>query len=98
MYVEVNLQNLKLHIINSIYVITRCVCVYVRTSVAGCPEARRGVPVDLTRHKERAHCRRAVISQGRQQLQGHDRLNSRVQVRMARQRRSQLSDYRTPLE
>ena len=33
-----------------------------------------------------------------QKLQGHDRLNSRVQVRMARQRRSRLSDYRTPLE
>ena len=40
-------------------------CMYVRTSVAGCPEARRGVPVDLTRHKERAHCGHAVISQGR---------------------------------
>ena len=71
---------------------------YVRMSVAGCPEARRGVPVDLTHHKERAHCGRAVISQGRQQLQGHDRSNSRVQARMARQRRSRLSDYRTALE
>ena len=27
--------------------ITRCVCVYVRTSIAGCPEAQRGIPVDL---------------------------------------------------
>ena len=42
-----------------------CVCTYVRTYVAGCLEARRGVPVDLTRHKERAHCGRAIISQGR---------------------------------
>ena len=33
-----------------------------------------------------------------QQLQGHDRSNSRVQARMARQRQSQLSDYRTSLE
>ena len=46
-----------------LYMITRHAC--VRTSIAGCPEARRGVPVDLTRHKERAHCGRAVISQGR---------------------------------
>ena len=47
----------------SIYMITRCACVrtYVRTSVAGCPEAWRGIPIDLTRHKERAHCGRAVI-------------------------------------
>ena len=32
-------------------------------SVAGGPEARCGVLVDLTRHKVRAHCGRAVISQ-----------------------------------
>ena len=43
--------------VHSIYVITRCAC--VRTSVGGCPEARRGVPVDITRHKARAHCGRA---------------------------------------
>ena len=62
----------------SIYMITRyaCVRVYVRPSVTGCPEARRGVPIDLKRHKVRAHCGRAVISQGQQQLQGHDRSNS----------------------
>ena len=40
-------------------------CTYVCTSVTGCPEVQRGVPVDLTRHKESAHCGRAVISQGR---------------------------------
>ena len=42
--------------------ITRCAC--VRTSIAGCPEAWHGVAVDLTRHKERPHCDRVVISQG----------------------------------
>ena len=31
---------------------------------AGHPEAWRGFPVDLTRHKQRAHYDRAVISQG----------------------------------
>ena len=38
--------------------------VYVRTSVAGSPEARHGVPVDIICHKERAHCGCAVNSQG----------------------------------
>ena len=44
-----------------------CTYVHVRTYVTGSPEARRGVPVDLTRHKERADCGRAVISQGQRQ-------------------------------
>ena len=37
----------------SIYMITRCAFVrtYVRTFIAGCPEARRGVPVDLNATK-----------------------------------------------
>ena len=49
--------------------ITRCACVLhtYRMSVAGSPVARRGIPVDLTLHKERAHCGRAVISQGQRQ-------------------------------
>ena len=49
----------------SIYMI-RCACAstYVCTSVAGSSEARCGIPVDLTCHKERAHCGCAVISQG----------------------------------
>ena len=33
-------------------------------SVAGCPGARRGVPVDLDVTKGRAHCGGAVISRG----------------------------------
>ena len=36
----------------------------VRLSVAGCPEARRGVPVDLDVTKGRAHCGGAVILRG----------------------------------
>ena len=32
-----------------------------RPSIAGCLGARRGVPVDLTRHKGRAHCGGAII-------------------------------------
>ena len=36
----------------------------VRLSVAGCPGARRGVPVDLDVTKGRAHCGGAVISRG----------------------------------
>ena len=63
------------------------VCVCVRMSVARSPEARRGVPVDLTRHKERAYCGRAVISQSQRQSNNYDRSNSRVQARMAKQRR-----------
>ena len=35
-----------------------------RPSVAGCPGARRGVPVDLDVTKGRAHCGGAVISRG----------------------------------
>ena len=37
---------------------------YICTSVTGSPEARCGIPVDLTCHKERAHCGHTVISQG----------------------------------
>ena len=40
----------------------------VRLSVAGCPGARRGVPVDLTRHKgrsrSRVHCGGVSCKQG----------------------------------
>ena len=45
----------------SIYNCLLGVCVYVRMSIAGSPEVRRSVPVDLIRHKEGAHCGRAVI-------------------------------------
>ena len=41
-----------------------CRAVPCRPSVAGCPGARRGVPVDLDVTKGRAHCGGAVISRG----------------------------------
>ena len=36
-----------LHVHVSMYMITRCACVRTCTSVAGSPEARCGVPIDL---------------------------------------------------
>ena len=50
----------------SIYMITSMPCRAVRCmpSVAGCPGAQRGVPIDLARHKGRAHCGGTIISRG----------------------------------
>ena len=80
--------------------ITRFACVH--TYVRPLPEVQRhGVASLLTSHvTKRGHTVVVLItrSEVEQQLQGHDRLNSRVQARMARQRRSRLGDYRTPLE
>ena len=41
-----------------------CHAVPCRPSVAGCPGAQHGVPVDLTRHKGRVYCGGAIISRG----------------------------------
>ena len=62
------------------------------------PDVRRcGAASPLTSHvtKRGQHYGRAVILQDEGGAQGHDRTNK---AHMARQRRSWLSDYRTPLE
>ena len=41
-------------------------------SVAGCPEVWCGVSVNLTRHKEKVHCDRAVISQGQKRSNNYE--------------------------
>ena len=81
----------------SVYMITRCTCTYVHPL----PDVRwRGVASPLIPHvTKRGHTVVVLTrSEAEQQLQGHDRSNSLVQARMARQRRSQLGDYRTPLQ
>ena len=52
------LHNITLYI-HDYYIVCRAV-----RSVAGCPGARRGVPVDLARHKGKVHCGGAIVSQG----------------------------------
>ena len=81
----------------SIYMITRCA--RVRTYVRPLPDVWRcGAASPLTSQVTKRGHIVVVLSYHKveaEQLQGHDHSNK---VRMARQRRSRLSDYRTTLE
>ena len=79
---EVCCSSIYIHVCTCM--ITRCAS--VRMSVAGCLEAQRGIPVDLNVTKRWVVLLYHKV-EAEQQLQGHDRSNSRVQARMARQRR-----------